>query len=640
MCGIAGIHGHRPLRAGRALLAMTEALRHRGPDGRGHVILRPGRPHPGPATDLPEDLPGEVFFGHRRLSIIDLAGTAQPLCNEDGSVWTIFNGEIYNYRELRQLLAAKGHVLREKGDTEVLVHLWEEFGEAMPRHLNGMFALAIYDVRDDTLFLARDRFGEKPLYYWDGPELFAFASELHALPLLDAFPGDRLDDVAVAQYFSLGYIPHPRTVYAAAKALPPASTLIRRRGKVQVRSYWVPRVSGETGHCSLDELSALLNEAVTSRLVADVPVGCFLSGGLDSSLIAAVMAQLAPPHTFTIATGDPDGDESEVARRIAGHIGAVHHEFRVEPNFVAVSERLARHYGQPFADYSAVPTYYVSRETRRAVKVALSGDGGDELFAGYDRYANAPAARLCGRIPDWLRRVLATGASLAGDGDRGSHIADFLRSAGSPERKIDAPSSLFHPYWQRIAFQSGLYTVARATPGPLGSRFAAATGPDSLSRQLETDQAVYLPANILTKVDITSMSVSLETRAPFLDHRLAEWANRLPGSYKLAGRESKAPLRQLAQRFLPPSVPGLPKRGFTLPLAVWMRQDIRDWCQAAVFEGVEAWGPYLRPEAVARLWQEHQAGRADHSMRLWTVIAMGLWHRGRGVSQSGAGDVA
>lgn len=540
-------------------------------------------------------------------------------------IWVTFNGEIYNYRELRALLKKRGHFLCEKGDTEVLVHLWEEFGQDMVEYLNGMFAFAIYDLRHDILFLARDRFGEKPVFYWDSPDQFAFASELHALTQLDAFPEEQLDVEAIGQFFRLGYIPHPRTVYEAAKVLSPGCALTRHGGITQVTIYWRPDVAGTVDTLEPEEFATRFDAAVTSRLVADVPVGCFLSGGLDSSLIAASMAAVGTPRTFTIATGDPNGDESAIAKRISAYLGAQHQEFRVEPDFITVSERLARHFGQPFADYSAVPTYYVSRETRREVKVALSGDGGDELFAGYDRYANVIVAAWQGMLPFRLRQLAAK--CLVGHGDFYSHMADFLLSAGSACRKIDAPSSLFHRHWRERVFEPAFLRTTASVAGPQGNRYAQARG-DSLSRQLETDQALYLPADILTKVDIAAMSVSLETRAPFLDHHFVEYVNGLAVFLKRRGRRGKLPLRALAAKRLPPDVAGLPKQGFTLPLARWMRHEIRDWCHATLFDAPDVWATWLRPEAVAGLWREHQEGRRDHSMRLWTIIAMGLWRRG------------
>jgi len=633
MCGIAGLLFDVPTDGGEVLLAMTEAMRHRGPDGRGHIALRPGQACNAPATDLPTSGLARVFLGHRRLSIIDPRGTPQPLSNEDGSIWVVFNGEIYNYRELRQRLSDQGHHLREQGDTEVLVHLWEEFGEAMLEHLNGMFALAIYDTRSDTLFLARDRFGEKPLYYHEGPGLFAFASELHVLPLVPGFPDEQLDQEAMAHFFTLGYIPHPQTVYCAAHCLPPGHFLIRRAKATRLGAYWCPQVTGREVDLDLEALGAALDAAVDSRLVADVPIGCFLSGGLDSSLIAASMARRGAPRTFTISTGNWAGDETDTARRIAAHLGTEHQEFRVESNFVAVIERLAWHFGQPFADYSAVPTYYVSRETRRHVKVALSGDGGDELFAGYDRYANMTAAHLCGLMPQLTRGVLAKLLAHFPGGDAGSHLADFVLSASAPSRKVDAPSSLFHAHWRQICLQQSFLDTVGGVHSPvfhlLGRRFQQSAGDDTVSRALETDQVFYLPADILTKMDIAAMSVSLETRAPFLDHNLVEAANRLASSVKLHGRQGKVPLRTLARQRLPPEISGLPKRGFTLPLAEWMRHDIRDWCHAVLFDAPEVWEPFLRRRAVFQLWEDHQHRRADHAMRLWSVIALGLWQRRR-----------
>ncbi|WP_165352178.1 asparagine synthase (glutamine-hydrolyzing) [Solidesulfovibrio carbinolicus] len=627
MCGIAGILCNTPGRLGGELGRMTRAMRHRGPDGQGHVALRPGRRRLAPATAGLPDEEAEVFLGHRRLAIIDLQGTAQPLCNENGAVWTVFNGEIYNYRELRRELASQGHVLREKGDTEVLVHLWERLGEALPAALNGMFALAVYDVDRDTLFLARDRFGEKPLYYWESRDGFAFASELAALALLEGFPRDALDEAAASRFFATGYVPHPDTIYAAARCLPPGHVLVRRGGRTVVKPYWRPDVRGDVDACDLDALEDALDEAVRSRLEADVPVGCFLSAGLDSSLIAASMAKRGKPLTFTIASGHWDGDESPTARRIAAHLGTEHHEFRVEPDFVAVAEKLAWHYGQPFADYSAVPTYYVSRETRRRVKVALSGDGGDELFAGYERYGNAWAASLCGLLPEPGRSLAAALAGRFPGGDFGTHLADFLRVAGPIPVRLETPSTFYHPYWRERCFTPAFLSGGGTAPGPGPARYAAAAGQDARSRFLETDQALYLPADILTKVDIASMSVSLETRAPFLDHRLVEMVNRMAFGRKRQGAVGKLPLRALAARRLPPDVAGLPKRGFTLPLAGWMRRELRDWSHAALFDAPEAWEAFLCPQAVSRLWEEHQSGWADHALRLWSVIAWGLWRR-------------
>jgi len=630
MCGIAGIVSPVPRPLGQALADMTWAIRHRGPDGEGFLALTPGADAPARASGEIPDVAARVFLGHRRLSIIDVAGSAQPLGNEDGTVWTVFNGEIYNYRELARELEQKGHRLREKGDTEVLVHLWEEHGEAMVERLRGMFAFAVHDARRDTLFLARDRFGEKPLYYWDGPECFAFASELQALKALPGFPLDAVDQTALAQYFRYGYVPGPRTVYRGVRSLGPGQRLVLARGKAAPRAYYVPRVRGQGAGCDVEELGARLDEAVASRLVADVPLGCFLSGGLDSSLVAQAMARSGPVRAFTISTGDPSQDESAVAARIAEHIGAEHHVHAVRPDFAAISETLARHFGQPFADPSAVPTYTVCRETRRRVKVALSGDGGDELFAGYERYANQAASALAARLPGWGR---AAAASLLGGlplrGGLGPALRDFLLSAAPLPDKGENHSALFHRHWRKKAFTPEFEALLAGQGEARAARFRAlwaeAGSGLAVERWMEVDQRMYLEGDIFTKVDVASMAVSLETRAPLLDHGFADYANALPLAAKLSGRTGKLALRALAGRRLPAGVAGLPKKGFTIPLARWMRGELREWCRALVLDSRDAWGACLRPEAVRRLWDEHQSGRFDHAMRLWLVACMGLW---------------
>ena len=369
MCGIAGIYSREAAPLGRVVAAMTEALRHRGPDGCGHVRLPVGEAAPGPVTADIDERPGRMFFGHRRLSIIDPQGTVQPLANEDGSVWVVFNGEIYNYPELRTELAAQGHVLREAGDTEVLVHLWEAHREGMLERLVGMFAFALFDTRRDTLFLARDRFGQKPLYYWQRGAMTAFASELQALRCIPGFPAERIDPTAAGQYFRYGYVPGPRTIHPGVRSLPPGSFLLVEGGRASLGSYWRPRVTGSARNIPLEAVQERLDEAVRLRLRSDVPLGAFLSGGIDSTLIVASMARQlpSPVDTFTIATGHAWCDESEAARLASRHLGCNHFEEPVQPDFVAISQRLARHYGQPFADYSSVPTYLVSRTARRRV---------------------------------------------------------------------------------------------------------------------------------------------------------------------------------------------------------------------------------------------------------------------------------
>jgi asparagine synthase (glutamine-hydrolysing) len=633
MCGIAGILHDEVRPSGAVLARMTEALAHRGPDDVGHVALRPGVAHPEPAGQAVPTTAAEVFLGHRRLSIVDLGGSRQPLRNEDGTVWTVFNGEIYNHRELAADLRSRGHVLRDAGDTEVLVHLWEEHGEAMAERLVGMFAFAIYDTVRATLFLARDRFGQKPLHYRDHADGFAFASELHAFHALPGFSAET-DPVALAQYFRYGFIAHPRTAFREIRTLPPGQVLVRRAGTTSVRPYWRPRVTGETDRLDLDELQEHLDRAVRPRLMSDVPLGAFLSGGIDSGLVAASMSRAlpAPVQTFTIASGHPWFDEAEAARRTATHLRCDHHEFLVEPDLATISETLARHYGQPFADHSAIPTYLVSRESRRHVTVALSGDGGDELFAGYGSYRNHRRYRLLGLLPRPVRQALAAATDLLpGIGPRGHRLAESLAAAFPLPAKGENHAHLFHQARRQTAFQPEFSRLLATTDGEEADRFTAywreAAGRHAVDRWLEVDQRLYLCDDLMAKVDTASMAVSLECRSPFLDHRLAEYANRLSWRVKLAGGITKAPLRALAARQLPPDIAGLPKKGFSLPLGDWLRNSLRPWAEAAIFGDADPWLPYLRPEAVERLWREHQASRADHAMRLWTIIALGLWRR-------------
>lgn len=637
MCGIAGLLREQPFPAGGVITQMMDTLRHRGPDGTGCVALEPGQPRIKPATTIPEDSAARVWLTHCRLSIIDLQGSHQPLANEDGSIWVTFNGEIYNYLELRQQLETQGHQLRTAGDTEVLVHLWEEYSERMVDYLVGMFAFAIFDVNQNRLFLARDRFGKKPLYYLQTHRGLSFASELQAFKPLDDFSDQVVDTVAAAQYFRYGYIPAPNTIYSAVKALPAGHYACYRNDTLQVYQYWRPQVCGVESRIDYDYLEALLDEAVRIRLRSDVPLGAFLSGGIDSALIVASMARQMdrPVETFTITTGAAWCDETEAAQSTAAHVGTHHHTFQVNANLVSVAETLASHYGQPFADYSNVPTYYVSRETRRHVTVALSGDGGDELFAGYERYANSGWANRIGWFPYGLRKLSAAASRVLGSRQRnfGSQLAEFMLSAGSIPAKGENHSRNFHRYWRELGFQPEFMRALEEAGTRRVDRFTQfyqeAQSPEPLERWLEVDQRMYLADDILVKVDIASMSVALECRAPLLDHRFAEAVNRIPIALKLQGGQTKAPLRKLAERRLPGSIVSLPKKGFMLPLATWLRGELHDWGYGLLFNNTSAWLSYLRPELVRQLWTEHAAGQADHSMRLWNILAWVLWWRTR-----------
>jgi len=629
MCGIAGIVSEKPIMACEEIAKMTSRLEHRGPDGWGYASLSPGYKPSSAYQNAPPEIPAHVHLGHRRLSIIDIDGARQPLCNEDGSVWVVFNGEIYNYMELADLLRSKGHILSSKGDTETLVHLWEEFGTEMLPHLVGMFAFAIYDLRKGTLFLARDRFGQKPLYYAEKAETLFFASELQAFEDLDLFKNSNTDKLAIAQYFRYGFIPSPRTAYKEISSLQAGHFLIKRNGQHDIRQYWKPSVSGELQNPDLDKLQSLIDESVRIRMRSDVPLGAFLSGGIDSALLVSSMARQSnnKVRTFTISTGKEYWvDESITAGKTAEHIGTEHNELKVSPDFISVWEKLSRHYGQPFADHSAVMTYYVSRETRRFVKVALSGDGGDELFAGYNGYLRTSFYNVMGHLPKSVRNGARRLASLLPLRSGRRDYADAILSAFSLPRKGENIASLFHESWRDELFDDDFKRDIKEDLGNEADRFSSfyneAQSDDPVSKWLEADQRLYLCDDILCKLDIASMSVSLECRSPFLDHRIAEYANRISSSAKIAGGRTKAPLRELALRRLPAEISALPKKGFSMPLAEWMRKELKNSIEDRIFSCKSSWRPYLREDAVKRLWKEHLSGKADHQMRLWMIFVL------------------
>lgn len=635
MCGIAGIVCKNQMRRGEEISRMTDAIAHRGPDDWGYVSLSPGKIGAVYSGKENPQESAQIFLGHRRLTIIDLNGSRQPLSNEDNSVWTIFNGEIYNYLELAETLSAKGHMLREKGDTEVLVHLWEEYGPEMVNHLTGMFAFCIYDTKKGSLFLARDRFGKKPLYYFEKEDSLFFASELQAFFGLEEFSAGNVDEIAMAQYFRYGFIPNPRTVYKNVFSLAPGHTLLRKNGENSLNCYWKPAVADKLEKINFEKLQGLLDESVRLRLRSDVPFGSFLSGGIDSALItASMMRQLNEPvKTFTISTGKEYWqDESEAAQSTADYLKTRHREIKVKPDFIEISEKLARHYGQPYADHSSVLTYYVSKETRKFVKVALTGDGGDELFGGYGSYLNTGFYQSFGRIPFFLRSIAAKFAkNFSLNPEHRNNLPDALFSAWPLPAKGENIASLFHKHWRDITFQndfiSRLETSSISETETFTKYYSEALSPNPVDRWMEVDQRLYLCDDILAKVDIASMSVSLECRSPFLDHRLAEYANMIPAYQKLKNGQSKYLLRKMAAERLPAGIVNLKKKGFSMPLGKWIRNELKDWFHSTIFDNKDIWLPYLRENAVKHLWNEHQTGKIDHQTRLWTIVSLALWRK-------------
>ncbi|OZG70501.1 asparagine synthase (glutamine-hydrolyzing) [Hahella sp. CCB-MM4] len=632
MCGIAGIYGSSPANRATEVLRMVESLEHRGPDDAGVAAFNPGSGSGGVLSRAQCEQPYKAYLGHRRLSIIDLQGSRQPLSNEDGTVWVTFNGEIYNYKELANFLTGKGHVLRNHGDTEVLVHLWEEFAEDMVHKLNGMFAFAIYDVKRDTLFLARDRFGEKPLYYYVGEDCLAFASELHAFWHLSSF-SPIVDDLAMGEYLRHGYVPSPLTIYKNCYSLPAGHTarVSKTFDSIEVSRYWHPQMGAQRSFDS-EEFSDLLNNAVKSRLIADVESGVFLSGGVDSTTVALSAASLSrePVRTYTISNNAYIGleDESLIASNTSKVIGSRHRDIQVDARLGELSEKLARHYGQPFADYSFVPTYLVAKAAREDVKVALSGDGGDEVFFGYNRYGLERYYAALGTVPYGIRCAIANLVKTLPCGANLKRGIDFVASAGRLETKGNNRSHMFHEFWQNKAFMPGF--SERLSKGGFHSEsihhryHEACTGPRD-SRWPEIDQCMYLPDDILTKVDIASMASSLECRAPLLDHRLVEYVNGLQVSDKVKDGTTKLPLRNYVREKAPELYFSKQKTGFSIPLAKWLRGELREWAYSKLFDDSGLVERFIRREFIQQIWKEHQSGQVDHAMRIWLLVSIRNW---------------
>jgi asparagine synthase (glutamine-hydrolysing) len=618
MCGIAGKLTWNPRGPidPDLLGAMTDAVRHRGPDADGFYF-------------------GDgVGLGHRRLSIIDLATGDQPLANEDRTVWTVFNGEIYNFAEVRQELEAHGHRFRTASDTEVLVHGYEQWGVDLVDRLRGMFAFAVWDARERRLILARDRVGVKPLHYALLDDGLVFGSEIKSLLVDPAVPRDWSPE-ALDAYLALLYVPAPLTIYRAVHKLPPGHVLVAEGGQVRVSRYWdlpfATAARADSEDVWLEALEAELREAVGLRLISDVPLGAFLSGGIDSSLVVAFMKEASDAPVITTSIGFAEGayDELQHAKRVAQHLGVVQHTHVVTPHVEALLPRLAWHFDEPFADSSAVPTYYVSAAAREHVTVALSGDGGDELWAGYARHRVEHTEHR-------VRRALGPAASVVGQAARAVPLR--VRGARSLRHLAHAPGhalALKHEYGMFDgAARQGLYSAGfRASVGgsdPLSAfraRYDACDSADPLDRAMYVDVHTYLHDDVLTKVDRMSMAVSLESREPLLDHRLLEFAARVPVSLKLRDGVSKYLLRRVLAARLPAPVLARRKQGFAAPIAEWLRGPLEPMLHDLVRSRRSLERGVFEPAGVVRLLDEHGTGKEDHCHRLWQLLMLELWFR-------------
>ena len=620
MCGIVGVVRNDRSDIDEALLGrMCAAIRHRGPDDDGFYVN------------------GPVGFGMRRLAIIDLKSGQQPIHNQDRTAWIVFNGEIYNYRELRDKLEKLGHSFYTNSDTEAIVHAYDQYGADCPNHLRGMFAFAIWDERTQELFIARDRVGKKPLLYAQVNGQFIFGSEFSAL-LQHPDIGKEVDFEALNQYLSFICVPAPLTAYKAIRKLEPGHSLRYRKGEIRIERYWQPDFSKKLD-ISEQEAGArtieILREAVRVRLMSEVPLGAFLSGGIDSSAVVALMAEESskPVKTFSIGFEEQDFSELHHARRVAEHVGADHHEFIVRPDALEVLPILVEHYGEPYADSSAIPTYYVARETRKHVTVALNGDGGDESFAGYERYAAMRLAERYHRIPAVLRESVVRQAIelMPSSETKRSRIQDvkrFVRSASLP--KVER-----YLRWVSVfdsQAKQGLFTenFRRQTQGDsaasmLDPWFARANGSGIVDAALLADIMTYLPNDLLVKVDIATMANSLEARSPFLDHHVIEFAASLPEKYKLRGLTTKYLLKQMLRKLLPAENLDRRKMGFGVPIGHWFRGKLQPFLRETLLAEASLKRGLFRPEAVKRLIELHTRGEGDYSPQLWTLLMLELW---------------
>lgn len=598
---------------------MGASIIHRGPDAGGEYLDR------------------WVGLGHRRLSIIDLSPLGnQPMQSLDGRYVIVFNGEIYNFRALRNELKAEGCQFRSRTDTEVILALYRREGAACLNRLNGMFAFAIWDRDDKTLFLARDRIGKKPLYYYHGGgDRLAFASEIKALLQLPGIPRDP-DPTAVADFLTYLYIPAPKTIFRAIHKLPPGHCLELRLGSGPVVSrYWDVDFSTTTAPLHQDEAAERLLELIAgstaSRMMADVPLGAFLSGGLDSSAIVALMAGSSgtPVTTCSIGFTDRQHDESVYAREVARCFSTNHAEYTLEEQLADTVTLLPRYFDEPFADSSAVPTFHVSRLARKVVTVALAGDGGDENFGGYDKYVVDLKEDLARRVIP--RLFLKTLHAVAGrcSGTLMRKAATLASGAlADPGRAFFRTNSFIDDASLRRLLAPGLATACRGYDPARHTLDAweRTRGADHLTSMLYTDLKTYLPGDILVKVDRMSMAHSLEVRAPLLDYRVVEFAASLPSRLKIHRGSKKYLLKRAFSAQLPPGIVNRHKHGFTVPLARWFRQDLRELAQRHLLEQREL-AEFFDPGEVGRLWQEHQHGRADHGTLLWSLLSFSLWQQ-------------
>lgn len=624
MCGIAGKVNHSSIPVDDDLIRrMCADLVHRGPDDEGYF------------------LDGPVALGMRRLSIIDVAGGHQPICNEDGSIWLVINGEIYNFQTLRRDLESRGHRFSTSTDIEVVLHLYEEHGMEFVARLNGMFAFALWDMRHRLLILGRDRMGKKPLYYAMTGDGLVFASEIQ--PILEDRQVERsVDQVALQQYLKLWYIPGPRTIFERISRLPAAHLLVYQDRRIVLKRYWDVDFTRKLSQSDAEweeQILALLEESVRMRMVSDVPLGALLSGGIDSSSVVALMSRFSsqPVKTFSIGFEDQAYDELPYARLIADRLGTEHHEEIVRPDAAEVLPKLVRHYGEPFGDESCIPTYYVSRLAHQHVKVALGGDGGDENFGGYPRLTQFAAFKPLNSVKGLLREFLKnpSQASVAYPGTGGSRLRIFFEELEFRLDEIFNPMQRYANQWlvwkqaeSEVLTREVTSNVTRQEVfEPLRKAWKKTAGWDALDRLLYLEMMTYLPDDLQKKIDTASMACSLEVRAPFLDYRLVELAAKMPSSLKFKDGQTKSTLRKAVKDLLPAEIAARSKWGFSMPVSDWLRKELRPMTEGYLLDTSFQNQAYFSLQKVRWLVEQHLSGDRDYGRHIWLILNFQIWYR-------------
>ncbi len=645
MCGICGEIDFNKGVTVEPIRRMCEVLTYRGPDDQGMVFIK-GNQYlevKDSSEFIPDENAFEVALGHRRLSIIDLSIDAhQPMCNENGKIWIVFNGEIYNFQEIRNGLEKKGHRFKSRSDTEVILHAYEESGVECLNHLRGMFGFAIWDSNLQRLFIARDRLGKKPLVYFCHNGHFAFASEIKALLQVPEIER-KVSANAIHHYLTYQYVPSPDTIFEGIKKLRPAHYLLYdRNGNIRIERYWElkfnPNHQTYTDAQELrDRIQTELEESVKLRLISDVPLGAFLSGGVDSSLIVGIMAKFSekPVKTFSIGFEEKDFDELSYARLVSNHFATEHHEFVVKPDAIEILPKLVWHYNEPFADSSTIPTYYVAKMTKDYVKVVLTGDAGDENFAGYHRYLRSKWVALFSKIPERMRRdilppFLRMVAGVHWKEKKFNRLANYIESISPNQARNYAEQvKIFNAREKWDLYSPEFIQATRGTDSVeyLLSKYEEAETDNLIEQLLYLDINTYLPEDLLVKMDIATMANSLEARVPFLDHQFMEFVAGIPPQLKLKGSKTKFILKTAFKDFLPNAIFKRRKMGFGVPVSRWFRNELKDYVYEILLDPRTLNRRYFRREGIERLLNDHMAARYDHSSKIWALLFLEIWFR-------------